>query len=460
MAIPPAIVQVTVTKTTVTASQQAFGSVLGLYQIDVLLQSTRFKLYSTLQELLDAGFVNTDPAYLWASVIVSQDPRPPNFSLGRWIPGTKKVSTVTITSADIGVWSFVATLGALTKTYSFVAGGLDTDITIAAGLWQQVTDDPERFVDVSAGPPVVANFDTIDRVSGSVSHVLSAFVAGGAGAGNVAVTTPGVAPETVTTALDAIFTENPDDWFLYNIESRIDDDIEQAAAFAATKRFNKLFVGQTADPDIFADVSPNLGTVLNGLSYKNTYLAVTKLSTNFVDAGVASVGSTFQLDSANGVGTWAYKSYIGVTPDVLTSSEKANVESNFGNIFVNEGGRNISRPGKTTEGEFADVETTLAWTSARSKEAIFAVIVDQPTKLPFTNAGIATVQGALLGVLKTGVVNGHFTGDDPTLPKVVTPRSSDVSVSDKDNRILRNVVGTAKLSGAIHTVLAQVNVEV
>ncbi len=105
-----------------------------------------------------------------------------------------------------------------------------------------------------------------------------------------------------------------------------------------------------------------------------------------------------------------------------------------------------------------DVQTTIDWTKFRVQEAVFARIATTPTKVPFTAFGIATVVNEVLGVLTTGIGIGHFAADFP--PTVTAPDITEVSEADKNARILRDVVGTAKLAGAIHETIIQVNLTV
>jgi hypothetical protein len=86
-------------------------------------------------------------------------------------------------------------------------------------------------------------------------------------------------------------------------------------------------------------------------------------------------------------------------------------------------------------------------------------MANQPAKLPFTNSGIAIIQSTCLGVLNTGVTNGHYSGDVPGQPLVAVPTSNQVAGADKQNRILRNVRLEATYSGAIHHVIMTLNME-
>lgn len=461
MAAIDKIVQVTVTKTTSTVSRRGFGTALGLFQIDTGVQSDRYKTYSTLQELLDAGFVETDPAYKWATAIVSQDPRPIQFALGRQIPGTKKVSNITIDTPEAGTWLLDVSNVSNSTQYQYIATGSDTTLTIAEGLRQAIEDDPNRFVDVEAGPLVSPDFDTSDLAADTlgIGHTLGPVTPPGAGAATITVPTAAVAAENIITALNAVQTEN-NEWYIFNIESRSTLDVSGGFAFAATNLGTKHFVGQTSDEDIFTGTTPNLGTQMNGFGYKNGKLMVTKADTQFMDGAMAGVGAAARLDGANGQITWAYKTLIGITPDDLTTDEQNNVEAAHGDYYLEVAGQQITMTGKNTDDEFTDVRTTLDWTQSRVKESVFGTIVTQPNKLPYTNVGIGAVKAAVLGVLDIGAINGHFTTDDPELPRVTAPSNLDIPQADKDARILRNVVGEAKLSGAIHQAIIQVNVSV
>ena len=118
----------------------------------------------------------------------------------------------------------------------------------------------------------------------------------------------------------------------------------------------------------------------------------------------------------------------------------------------------MTQTGASVEGEFMDVQTTLDWTQIRIQEDVFGAKATTPTKIPYTDGGIAIITSAVLGRLRIGVTNGHFSPDDPNLPRVTAPKSLDVPVADKNARILRNVVGEAILAGAIHQTIVQVNV--
>ena len=166
----------------------------------------------------------------------------------------------------------------------------------------------------------------------------------------------------------------------------------------------------------------------------------------------------FDLDAARGAGTWAIKQLQVITPSKLTSAQQTNLKNSNADFLTETSGRSTTNTGKSVEGEFMDVQTTLDWTASRTQEDVFAALATTPTKIGYDNEGIAIIQAAVLGRLRIGITNWHFSADDPNLPSVTVPNALDVSQADKNARILRNVVGEALLRGAIHDVRVRINV--
>jgi hypothetical protein len=448
------VVTATVTKTSRTISRQGFNTLLGLFQVDAGVQASRFATYASLTEMLTAGFANTDSAYLWADTVFQQTPSPTKVAIGRRIPGTAKVYAITITAPEVGTWA----LDINGTIYSFIAGGADTNETIAAGLHQQVAEDGDAIVKVTDPPLLVDNFDTTAVIPGQ--DYTAILTPPGAGTGTAVITTPNAAAEDLETALDAVDLENSKDWYLFNIEERNDTDVETAADWAAARINLKFFIGQTNSDDMKTDTAPNIGTILNGKAYGNVFLEWQSSISVYEDGAMGGVAAAADLDAENGQITWALKSLKGVGFSELTSNEIDNIIANHGNVHIEIAGIGVTQEGKAVSGEFADVQTTIDWTKARVQEAVFSALATTPNKVPYTNAGIAQITGPFLGVLQTGVTNGHFSGDDPELPRVTAPTSSQVSQADKNDRILRNVIGEARLAGAIHKAILQVNLSV
>lgn len=451
------VVNINVTKTGASVSRQGFGTPLLLSQFPTTVFSNRFKTYASQDEMLTDGFASTDIAYLWAGVQFAAKPvAPSTIAIGRRGEGTAQEDTLAITAPGVGTWTL--TLNSI--VYSYLAGGSDTNQTIAQGLLDQIQDS------VPSAEPVVASDATAGvgtvtaRVQG-VSFTNGGLVVAGAGAGTFVNTTANVAAEVMTDALDAVVAENDEDWYFLNIENRDDTDIELAAAWIAPRK--KIGNFQTRDPDMATATVPNLGSTLAALSYTNVNLFWKSDETHFFDGGMTALAAAADLDSENGVITWFGKQLVGVPTDSLTASEVTNIAGDNeatngqgGNVYVEIGGRGMVMSGKSVEGEFSDVQTTLDWAYFRAREAVFAVMATTSTKVGGDNAGIASLGNAVLGVLNIGTPNGHFSPDFENT--VSFPNSSDRPTVDKNARVLRNVVGLAQIKGAIHKTFVQVNV--
>lgn len=450
------IVEATVTKTSASISRQGFGTGLGTHQVDLLVQPTRFQTYTSLQEMLNAGFTALDSAFQWASTLLSQPSHPSTFAIGRRIPGVKKNITMQITAPEVGQWLVAVTDPATsyTQSYSFIASALDTPTSIAEGFRLQVEQDQTAIVTV---PTVAQTTDTLDIFAGVAGTDFTwVTTPPGAGTATDTVVTGNTPPEDITDALNAIELEN-DNFYIFNIDTRTDGDITAAATWAAARLNTKVFVTQTSDPDMRTNTVPNIGSVLGSNNYDNVYLIWKEGALNYEDAAATAIGSAADLDAENGAITWANKQYVGVGFTNIPQGDINNIILNNGNVHLEIAGRGNTEPGKAVSGEFMDIQTTIDWAKARVQEAVFGAISTSPTKVPGTNAGIAQVTAPFLGVLKQGVIIGHFSGDDPEFPRVRAPLASERTLADRQDRILRDVIGEALFSGAIHNVLLQLN---
>jgi len=281
----------------------------------------------------------------------------------------------------------------------------------------------------------------------------------GAGTATDIIQQPNANPEDMETCLLAIQAENNKDWYGFTIDTRTDADLLAAASFAASNLYTKIFVGQTQDDDMRTDTPGNIGEQLGDLVYDNVYLVWNRGDLIWEDAAALSIAMAADLDAENGAITWALQQYRGVGFTDLQEGEIDNIVKNNGNVHIEIAGVGVSQEGKAVSGEFMDIQTTIDWVKARSQEAVFGALASAP-KVSGTNAGIAQVSAPFLGVLLQGVKGAHFSGDDPELPRVRTPTASERQLADRQNRLLRDVIGEAIFANAIHKVLLQINLSV
>jgi hypothetical protein len=249
-----------------------------------------------------------------------------------------------------------------------------------------------------------------------------------------------------TTALDAIEAAGPNDWYITNIESRLDADLITTAAWTETR--SKIFLGQSDDLAVAEFIA------WQGLGYNRSAGWYHAADAEYLDGAESSSGGGLNLDAPDGAGIWAYRQLEGVPFDAVTGAQALAIYAANANLFGRNKGVNFTSKGTMASGRFIDVTTSIDWTVARMEEAILALFVGTPTKIPYTNAGINIIVATVQDVLNRGVTAGHFSTDvDPT---VVAPDVSTVSGQDKIDRLL-TLTANVVLAGAIQKVILNIN---
>ena len=214
-----------------------------------------------------------------------------------------------------------------------------------------------------------------------------------------------------------------------------------------------------------ADIARTLFTT----QYTRTALVYHDDDTEYLDAAWMSRCLAFDLDTEKGI--WAFKTLNGVPGVDLTTAQATAIRSVNANYFapiVPTSGVETAAytaqgwvsSGTANAGRRIDVTTSLDWLQARLEEAILNVMLRETHGLPYTDAGINKVAGAVTGVFNTGVNAGHLvpfvvpTGEDfagKQTPYVVVPLLRDTSTTDRANRTM-SFSAVAYLRSAIEKV--------
>lgn len=210
----------------------------------------------------------------------------------------------------------------------------------------------------------------------------------------------------------------------------------------------------------------NPGELGSSLAYHRTALAYHDDDSEYLDAAWTSRCLGFDLDAPGGAGTWSYQRFAGITATRLQDAQKSTLMGYPVNFYspvrftsgVEDPG--VMFPGQMLSGRFIDVTTSLDILQARIEEAILGVLTRAASlgkKIPYTDQGIAQMQGPAMGVLGRLVKAGHFADKavssltGRTTPYIDVPLASEVSTADKAARRL-TMSGEAVLAGAINSV--------
>ncbi len=343
------IVDVTITRATATPSAASFSDILIAGELLESVQSDRVASYASLTALTDAGVGTTDPIYLAASAIFSQNPKMTQVKVGRKLTGT----------------------------------------------------------------------------DGS---------------------------ETWAVAMAAILAANSD-WYGIVACTRTEADQEDIADFAEANE--KLYGLSSNDSDIIngtGDIVEYLNTNNLDRSF-GIYHPDADLSTDDPFAEAAIMGAIFAAYDP-GEANWKFKTVSGVSAagstqayPVLTSTQRTTLFEKEGNIFSRISGIDMFEQGTVGSGEYIDIIRGTDWLRARIQQLVFAFLVSAD-KVGFNDNGIQGVVAKLREALDEAVAIEFIEPVEED--DISAPLASEVSSTDKGNRLLPDIAFTATYTGAIN----------
>jgi len=394
----------------------------------------RVRSYTALSGIA-ADFAVTSPEYLAASAIFSQNPKVQTVKIGRM--ANQPTQKYTLTPVAANSTDYVVTLageGVTTTTVTFTSDGTATIAEITAGL--------EPLVNAVVGK----NFTAVDNTT---DLEITADAAGNwfsVEVGDVSLidtlqdhVDPGVAAD-----LTAISAED-DDWYgfisLYNSEDYA------IACGAAINALRKIYVVATNESAAITAVvsSGDLIDTIKTNAYERVAGFYHPSPLAFADA--AWMGKLFALDP--GAATWKFMTLSGVPVYTMTGTQRTNLTNKNGNGYENAAGVNITFDGKMGDGGFIDNRRSIDWLQVEMETDIFAALAGA-NKVPFTDDGVALIEGKMKGVLRRAVRRGVLSGDPA--PTTEVPLVADVSAPNKAARTLPAMKFNGTLAGAVHVV--------
>jgi len=259
--------------------------------------------------------------------------------------------------------------------------------------------------------------------------------------------------ETWPEAIQACQDADPD-WYALACNTATQADIEAIAADVEAR--SKLYTAKTADAAVLDDQDDTdvASTLLSNEYSRTAIIYHSDAASAYPDCAWAGG----QLPEDPGSVTWAFKSLPGIPGETFSGSDITALEAKRCTRYETVGGLSRTIGGYTSDpGAFIDVIRGLDWLEQRMAEDVFNRLANAK-KVPYTNAGIAIIEGEARNRLQIGIANG-VVADDENLT-VTTPQVSDTTSGDRSARILRNVSFTARLAGAIHQVIVRGTVTV
>lgn len=421
------IVDVSITASTRTPTRAGFGTPLLMGYHTVFPELSR--RYSDVAELAEDGFDTFSPIYRMAQALMSQDPAPAEFVVGRLPSAHAHTQILTITSAVEGQHIRLTVVDPTTGDET------DIDYTVLNGAsTTTVATAVEALIEAVTGVASAASSAEITITPVTSGHVVYVHSLENC---TIKDTTADYAADTALTALQAY----DDDWYAVLLDVNSTANIMDVAAWVQPKV--KMFLCSTANSEEAAG-SGTLGSDLVALSYTRTVGLFSRRPDQYIACALA--GRVLPQDP--GSITWAFKELIGVSADVLTTAQESALLADNWNTYQSIAGLPVTRNGKRFDGGYPDERHGIDWLTARIQERVFALLANAG-KLPYTDASVDIVRGEILAALGVGVDRGFLVAGSLTC---TGPRVSAVSSGDKAARLLPDIKFGADLAGAIHKV--------
>ena len=427
------VVSISISTETVSLSRAGFGTPL-VAAADVPFVGARVRTYGSTVEMVADGFLISDAAVLAGLKFESQNPKVPEWKVGRL--DNKWGQAVDLTVGVGGdAENLVHTIeveahdGSVTQvSYTVLLADTIADVVTA------LTALLDAITDLSAG---AASPDV--NLTADLNAQLFAFRGLNKELSIKTVTTDaGIAAD-----LAAIVAED-DDWYGLILDHKSELISNPAAAFHETNK--KLMVIAHSDTEITdGAVSDDIFSDLKASAFARTAGIFHEDDRAFADAGWMGK----QFPKTPGSSTWVYQTIAGLKASVLTTAQQNAIDDKNGNYSHTLKGVNVTRKqGIVFAREFIDVVRFTDELGVRIQEDVFAALVNNE-KIGFTDAGVTIITGVVDARLDQGIIQGGLA--DTPAPTVTAPLVANVPVADRAARRLPDIAFTGTLEGAIHT---------
>jgi len=442
-----AIVNVAITANSQTPTKPSFGIE------EILAYHThwldKFRTYTSLAGMVADGFSTTEPAYLLATMVVNQNPRPPSFKVCRGTTAVAQVFTLNVTANTTGIPVGLSILDSSGVTHDlFHTPASESAASVATALAIVIAAvSGVASASVSASTLITVTLTTAGQTwYPTLTPNNSATFIGGIQGCSFTDTTPSASVATDLTNLLTV------DKVFYGVTTQYIDATNIAAGAAWGLANKRIFAYVTADEANHTGTTGIMAT-LKGLSNNYAIGFMTRNPGASVTAGL--MAQRFTADP--GTDTWDAKTVKGALPDDwMTPTDTGYIQGNNGNYYSTTAGLQVTTDGRAADGSYMDQTRGIDSMSSDIQLAVFGDIASSE-KVPYTQKGIDRLGGDVAGVLANYTAsasqeNRLLSNDVGVSPVVLPPSISTVTTADKKSRILRNLNFTCTAAGAIQTV--------
>lgn len=374
---------------------------------------------------LAADFASWPSVLAAADAFFAQNPHPVTLSIGRLTTARAKVFTIDVTAANST--EYTVRINGTEATYTS-----DGSATV-----QEIVEGLKAAIDALAVSGLTASEDNTTLTLTSSAGVWF----------SVGIDRPDLMQvvETTTatglgTELTAILTERDD---CYGVACEHQSEAIGNAVASWVASYRKIYGVFSHQNTLRTSSTTDLASDLKAASNNRAFVRWSATaSEDFPEIGLMAG----QFPYNPGSRTWNFKVVAGATVTPTTATDITNLAAKNSGVIRSLGGLNLHYGSKMAGGRYIDVQHGMDWMQARAEERLFALLARNP-KVPYTDAGLAMIEGELRALLQEAVRN-QFLADDENLTVEITPVSLQ-SANDRAARIVRGVKFRGRLAGAV-----------
>jgi hypothetical protein len=273
----------------------------------------------------------------------------------------------------------------------------------------------------------------------------------------------GIAAETISASLAAI-NDKSSDWYAFVFTKEVRDGViinsENAVEAAAdwSELAKKVFINVSNDLDVLDSVTTtDIASVLKAKSLRRTMSILSSHPDQYPSTSIFGRAATVNFSQPDSTITLKFKQMPTITVEDLNTSSKSVLDSKHGNALISVGGNSMFAESYMADGTFFDEVHGLDWLTNAIQTNVFGYMYTRPTKVPYTDKGLAALQQQVILALDEAFNNGLIaageTIDGEFLPKgykvIIIPVDS-VNQSDKEARFYAGISFVCLGAGAIH----------
>lgn len=425
-------VTVTITQDSVSVQRAGFGVPL-LLSHTASWAGNQVRTYTDLSGV-GGDFATSSPEYLAASAMFAQNPSPSKIKIARMDAGDPTIEyRITPVAKNSHTYQVsVKGEGVTAETVEYTSDATATVAEIVAGLVSALNG--------VTGKNFTASDDTTHvTIDGDAAGEWFSLALEDVTDGKIEQrhADPGVA-----TDLAAIELEDSDWYALYTFFNSNAYALAVAAWVESNGKLYALEVNESDAITTAAGSSDTLDDVATS-AYERTFGCYHPEPAEMF--GAAWLGKMLPKDP--GSATWKFKTLPGVDPVRFTGTQRSNLTDRNANSYETRAGQNITFDGRTADGDYVDVQRGIDWIDDDMSARIFEVLVNAD-KVPFTDPGVAQIEGAMKATLQQAVARG-ILAENPE-PTTTVPEVEDVSSANKSSRTLPDLKFDGTLAGAVH----------